>query len=98
MENLFDTKDNPLTEDNNFTPEGDLHWTNKRLSNKLLNISKVILSAGGWSSPDIVVLAEIENRYVLEKLINDTPLKSVPYKIIHKESPDQPRNRCWANL
>jgi hypothetical protein len=88
VENLFDTKDNPLTDDDNFTPEGDLHWTHKRLNNKLLNISKVIISAGGWSSPDLVVLAEIENRYVLEKLINDTPLRSFSYKIIHKESPD----------
>ncbi|HSH20429.1 MAG TPA: hypothetical protein VLA03_08240 [Draconibacterium sp.] len=88
VENLFDTQDNPETEDDTFTPEGDLHWTNKRLTNKLLNISKVILSASGWSSPDIVVFAEIENRIVLEKLVNYTPLKSLPYKIIHKESSD----------
>jgi hypothetical protein len=65
-----------------------MHWTNKRLSEKLLNISKVILSASGWNVPDLIVLVEIENRDVLEKLIEQTPLKSVPYKIIHKESPD----------
>jgi hypothetical protein len=88
VENLFDTQDDPQTEDDNFTPEGDLHWTNKRLTGKLLNISKVIMNASGWEVPDIVVFAEIENRKMLEKLIGETPLKSSPYKIIHKESPD----------
>ena len=88
VENLFDIYDNPETEDDNFTPQGELHWTSKRFSAKLLNISKVLLSASGWNVPDIIVFAEIENRDVLEKLIKNTPLKSVPYKIIHKESPD----------
>jgi len=88
VENLFDTQDNSETEDDSYTPEGELHWTGKRLNEKLLNISKVIVSASGWSVPDIVVFAEIENSGVLERLIKNTPLKSVPYKIIHKESPD----------
>jgi predicted extracellular nuclease len=88
VENLFDTKNDTQTEDDNFTPEGDLHWTNKRLTRKLNQISKVILSSSGWNSPDIIALAEIENRTVLEKLINDTPLNNFPYRIIHKESPD----------
>jgi len=88
VENLFDINDNPLTEDDYFTASGEFHWTSKRLDGKLLKISKVILSATGWSMPDVVVFCEIENRFVLEKLTRDTPLKSVPYKIIHKESPD----------
>jgi len=88
VENLFDTYNNPETEDDNFTPQGELHWTNKRFAAKLLNISKVILGASGWSVPEIVVFAEIENRSLLEKLIRNTPLEAVPYKIIHKESPD----------
>jgi hypothetical protein len=88
VENLFDTHDDPLTEDDGFTPGGELHWTSKRLSQKLLNLSKVIINASGWNIPDIIVFAEIENRQMLEKLIDDTPLKSFPFKIIHKESPD----------
>jgi len=88
VENLFDIKDNPETEDNYFIPEGEYHWTGKRLNLKLLNISKAILSASGWSVPDILIFCEIENREVLEKLIKSTPLKSYPYKIIHKDSPD----------
>ncbi len=88
VENLFDTKNNPETEDDEYTPDGDRHWTYKRLHNKLLNTSKVILSADGWNIPTVVALCEIENRDVLDMLITDTPLKSQPYKIIHKESPD----------
>lgn len=88
VENLFDTVNDPQTEDDNYTPEGELHWTSKRLNKKLLNISKVILSSSGWKVPDVVAMCEVENRKVLEKLIGETPLKSVPYKIIHKESPD----------
>jgi len=88
VENLFDTEDNPETEDNYFTPDGEFHWTGKRLNFKLLNISKAILSASGWSVPDILLFCEIENREVLEKLIRNTPLKSYPFKIIHKDSPD----------
>ncbi len=88
VENLFDTQDDPQTEDDSFTPDGELHWTYKRLSQKLLNLSKVILSVSDWSVPEIVVFAEIENKEVLERLIRETPLKSFAYKVIHKESPD----------
>ncbi len=89
VENLFDIKDDPETADEEFTPVGERHWTYNRFKKKLLNISKVLLSASEWTPPHIIALCEIENRYVLEKLIQDTPLKKYPYKIIHKESPDQ---------
>ncbi len=88
VENLFDIRNDSLTADDEFTPAGERHWTRKRFENKINNISKVILSAGGWEMPDLIALAEIENRYVLEKLTEDTPIQAMPYKIIHKESPD----------
>ena len=67
--------DDPATNDEEFTPGGDRHWTYKRLKQKLLNFSKVILSASGWNPPDVVGLCEVENREVLELLLNETPLK-----------------------
>lgn len=88
VENLFDIYNNPETNDDEFTPKGDRRWTYKRFNNKLQAISKVILSASGWNPPELVALCEIENHYVLDKLLNQTPLKSYPYQIIHKESPD----------
>jgi hypothetical protein len=88
VENLFDLKNNPETNDDEFTPKGDRRWTYKRFNQKIQNISKVILSSSGWKPPELVAICEIENRFVLEKLISETPLKSFSYKIIHKESPD----------
>ncbi|MDX8338481.1 endonuclease [Draconibacterium sp. IB214405] len=87
-ENFFDTRNDSLTADDEFTPEGERHWTTKRFDAKVLNLSKVILNADGWGMPDLIGLCEVENKYVLEKLITDSPLKTTPYKIIHKESPD----------
>ncbi len=88
VENLFDMQDNPETDDDSFTPKGDFRWSNKRFSTKILNISKVILNASGWQIPDIIILCEIENRFVVEQLISQTPLQAYPLNIIHKESPD----------
>jgi Endonuclease/Exonuclease/phosphatase family len=87
-ENLFDWKNDSLVNDGEFTPEGQRHWTYNRFQKKINNLAKVLLAAGEWGAPDIVGVCEVENRDVLERLIRDTPLKSTPYKIIHKESPD----------
>lgn len=89
VENLFDTSDDSTKIDEEFTPGGARHWTYSKLNEKLLNISKVFLNASGWEPPQIIGLCEVENRFVLEKLLDDTPLKKIPYKIIHKESPDE---------
>ncbi len=88
VENLFDTVDDPKTADEEFTPGGDRHWTYKRLNNKLINLSKTILSASGWEPPEMIAMCEVENQVVLKMLLEKTPLKSIPYKIIHKESND----------
>ncbi|SHE99396.1 Endonuclease/Exonuclease/phosphatase family protein [Mariniphaga anaerophila] len=89
VENLFDVDDAPASNDEEFTPAGDRHWTHKRFRQKITNISKVILNSNGWTPPALVALCEIENRYVLNQLLTETPLQSFPYKIIHKDSPDQ---------
>ena len=88
VENLFDTWDDPLTSDEEFTPMGDRHWTRKRFEDKLKMIYKTLITAGNGQFPDIIGLAEVENLWVVEQLIASTPLKNVPYGIIHKESPD----------
>ncbi len=88
VENLFDTTDDPKTSDEEFTPEGVRHWTYSRLNKKLINISKVIHSASGWEPPQLIALCEIENRLVLDRLVNDTPLNKYQFNIIQKESPD----------
>ena len=88
VENLFDVKNDSLSNDDAFTPEGDRRWTYNRMEKKILDISKVIISSCGWDTPTLVALCEIENRYVIERLQQSEHLHQIPYRIIHKESPD----------
>jgi len=88
VENLFDTMDDPMINDDEFLPEGGKHWNNDKFYKKLNSIYRVIISCGEWNPPAIVGLCEIENRFVLEQLVYNTPLKKFNYQIVHFESPD----------
>ena len=88
VENLYDTYDDTTRLDNEFTPSGVMRWNYKRFHNKINHVSKTLLSIGQWNPPAIVGLCEIENRFVMNKLIYETPLKPFGYRMIHHESPD----------
>lgn len=88
VENLWDVVDDPKTQDEEFLPQGERHWTSSRLTTKLNHTAKVILASCGFDVPAIVGLCEIENRKVLEQLVTETPLDKLNYRIIHKDSPD----------
>jgi len=89
VENLFDTENDSIKNDEEFTPDGPKNWNNYRFYDKLNNIYRVILSIGEWEPPALVGLCEIENRFVLNQLVYQTPLKRFDYKVIHFESPDR---------
>ncbi|MCD4834771.1 MAG: hypothetical protein K8R31_13315 [Bacteroidales bacterium] len=89
VENFFDTFDDSLKNDEEFLPEGNRFWNNHKYYTKLNQIYKVIIAIGGWNPPAIIGLSEIENRKVIEDLVNNTPLVKFEYKIVHKESPDR---------
>ena len=80
VENLFDTKDDPFTADNDFLPSGNRHWTPGRFYHKLQQLAKVITAAGEWSTPALVGLCEVENDSVLVRLLNYTPLRRQHYR------------------
>ncbi|MBR6291941.1 MAG: hypothetical protein IKR33_03970 [Bacteroidales bacterium] len=86
VENLFDTRDDPKTNDNEFTPLGDRHWTRRKLDAKLQGIYKTLVM---MDLPVVVGLAEVENKYVLRELCQGTPLSQVPYRYVHYDSPDR---------
>ncbi len=88
VENLFDTVDDPNILDEDFTPEGEKKWDNKRYNKKLLDIARVISSINEPQKPAIVGFAEVENRLVLENLVKTEYLSSTNYQIVHEESPD----------
>ena len=86
VEYLFDTRDDPKTNDDEFTPEGDRHWTRRRLNKKINGIYKTLAM---MDLPDVVGLGEVENKYVLRELCQGTPLAQVPYRYVHYDSPDR---------
>ncbi len=88
VENLYDPYDDTTTLDNEFTAEGVRHWSFSRFRRKLNHVAKTLLSIGGWEPPAVIGLCEVENRYVMNKLIYETPLKTWKYRFIHHESPD----------
>lgn len=88
VENLFDVRDDSLTLDEDFTPVGKRHWTQDRYNRKLINISQALLAAGDGKCPAFIGLAEVENRFVLEKLVGKTALADGEYQIVHADSPD----------
>jgi len=89
LENLFDIYDDPLTNDDEFTPDGEKTWTNYRYRKKLNDLSKVIIALGEWTPPSIIGLCEIENFQVLLDLTTKTPLARLNYQIIHENSSDE---------
>jgi hypothetical protein len=89
VENLFDIENDPLVSDEEFLPQGERRWNSFRFNAKLNNIAKVIANTGNWETPAIIGLCEVENRYVLERLVNQPSIRNWGYKIIHKNSPDE---------
>ena len=92
LENLFDTINNPSTLDDDFTPESDKEWNQKKYTNKLKKLSRVIAQIGYDKikhPPVLIGVAEVENRKVLEELINTPFLKEKDYAVVHFESPDE---------
>lgn len=87
VENFFDPARDSLKRDQDFTPEGKFHWTISHMHRKAEQIAKVIACAGGWGTPALIGLCEVENRHCMNVLCEK--LKSYPYHILHFESPDE---------
>jgi predicted extracellular nuclease len=80
VENLFDTYDNPHTNDNEFLPKGVRRWTPYRYYAHLHQTAKVIHAAGEWDTPALVGLCEVENDSVLIHLTRRTSLRMQNYE------------------
>ena len=92
LENLFDYEDDPLTFDDDRTPDGKDHWTKEIYEAKLKNMAQVISEIGAdvtGTSPAVIGVCEIENRRVLEDLVNQEALLGKDYGIVQFDSPDR---------
>lgn len=91
-ENLFDTFNDSLTYDEDYTPDGKNQFTIEQYKKKIHNTAKVISEIGSKKNktgPAIIGLAEIENYTVLKDLIDSDQLSRAQYQIIHQDSPDR---------
>lgn len=92
VENLFDTIDSPDTNDLEYTPQGSKQWDSRKYSEKITNLARVIAEVGTEITPDgpaILGLSEVENKLVLNDLVNDPQIRDRGYRIAHYDSPDR---------
>lgn len=88
-ENLFDTKDDPEKNDDEFLPESKLKWDETRYLNKLTKVAQVLDSTvAGDGLPSLVGLVEVENNDVLQDLINQSVFKTKNFASLCTNSPD----------
>jgi hypothetical protein len=91
LENLFDTVDDTLINDEEFLPDGARAWTEEKYAEKLANMAYVISQIGisdVKAGLSFLGVSEIENRKVLEDLVVQPALAGRNYQIIHYDSPD----------
>jgi hypothetical protein len=91
LENLFDTI-NDTTKFDEASPIMELKTNREEVyKQKVHNMAKVISDIGfdeARNSPAILGVSEVENRDVLEDLVNDSLLLDKDYGIVHFDSPD----------
>jgi hypothetical protein len=91
VENLYDTINDVMKNDEEFTPEGSNRWTGERYRIKLDRLSEVIEQMATDVTPDglaILGLCEIENENVVWDLVRHPRLSKRNYKVVHIEGPD----------
>lgn len=91
LENFFDFVDEGGgLSDAEFSPEGARRWTPSKFYAKCSAIAKsVFWTADRYGGmPDIIGVAEVENRGVLTRLLYSTNLSKHGYSIIHYDSND----------
>ena len=92
LENFFDYRDGGTGEsDTEFSSSGSYRWTSKRFYKKCQMVAKSLFWIGDryGKMPDVIGVAEVENRWVLNQLISSTLLRKYDYKVIHRDSKDR---------
>jgi len=81
LENLFDTINDPLVDDEEFSPDGPRRYNGDIYRDKLTKLATVLSQMGTEISPDgpgILGVAEVENAGVLEDLVKHPLIKRCP--------------------
>lgn len=90
LENLFDTYDDPVKNDEEFLPDGKNQWSDVKYQKKLHNMATVIRSMAQTNGRfhTLLGVSEIENRLVLEDLVSQPEIAAANYQIVHYDGPD----------
>jgi len=92
VENLFDTI-NDINKNDEASPIMEIKFNRSEIyKKKVKNMASVIADIGSDlvnKSPSIVGLSEVENRNVIEDLLNTKHLLNKNYDIVHYDSPDE---------
>ena len=93
LENLFDTVDDPNNPgDDDFLPTGPYQWTEDKYEQKLDNLARVISQLAREicpAGPAIIGVSEVENRKVLDDLVQRPAIANMGLKVVHYDSPDR---------
>jgi hypothetical protein len=92
LENLYDTVNNPVVDDEEFLPASERHYNSSIYMDKIDRLTDVISQMGTEINPDGLALlgvAEIENDTVLTDVTKNAKLKNRKWKFVHYDSPDR---------
>ena len=91
LENLFDTINNNGKYDHEFSPEGKNRWDGAKYKKKINNLAYAISQMTTKTTamgPAVIGVSEIENKSVLEDLVQAEAIRDWNLQIIHHDSPD----------
>jgi predicted extracellular nuclease len=94
LENLFDEEHAPASRRTDKVFRAIQHdikgWTPALRDKKIAQLASVIAQMNGGTGPDILGVCEVENRYVLDRLVTQlaTHLPTRTYKIVHADTKD----------
>lgn len=95
LENFFDYfDDGGSSSDADFSSQGSRRWIKARFTKKCNMVGKALLwigenRCGGGKAPAVVGVAEVENAFVLNRLVNSPVLRKMNYGYVHYNSPDR---------
>ncbi len=87
-ENFFDPNDDPDTDDQDFTPAGKYHYTQKLFEQKAHNLAVALQNMPGKDGPAFIGLAEVENTAALDEMVKQPEIARRTYKYILHKGPD----------
>ena len=90
VENLFDVEDSPARTDKlNRTLRSELKgWNDNILDKKIPNLASVISKLNNGLGPDLLGVCEVENRPVLQRLVNALAPLGRNYLVAHHDTSD----------